>query len=238
MQNIIGKMAKMFPMMILMGFMILIAAVIVGYLNSQTAAAYFAESKLVRETTLLAERASMESTGIWLPYFKFLGFGLILGGIVMALRVIIDNLKDAGLEVLANLPEDKRPVMPKPPFFAPLMPMVMMLGVMIFLAAFIVSLVSAADAREVFANAIPTIDAAGAGSALLSQVQNIHAISAWLIPLKFLGLATEFLAIVMGLGTISYILSMQTELIQKGIQLARAQMRGSRTVKSVDKVAA
>ena len=83
-------MASMFPIIILMGFMIVLAAFVVGYLNSQTAASYFAETKTVRESTLLAERASIESVGFWLPYAKFLGLGLILGGIVMALRKIID----------------------------------------------------------------------------------------------------------------------------------------------------
>jgi hypothetical protein len=239
MQQMIGKMAKMFPMMILMGFMIVVIALIVGYVNSQNTVVYFAESKVVRETTLLAERASIESIGLWLPYFKFLGIGLILGGIVMALRVIIDNLKGAGMQVLSNIPEGKRPATPKPPFFGPLMPMVMMLGEAIFIVAFIVSLGLAADARSVFANPLPTIDAAGAGSALLAQVQNIHATLGWLIPLKFFGIATMFLAIAMGLGTIIFILGSQTELIQKGIQIARSSMKaGSRDEKEAEKVTA
>jgi hypothetical protein len=239
MQQMIGKMAKMFPMMILMGFMIVVIALIVGYVNSQNAAVYFAESKTVRETTLLAERASIESIGLWLPYFKFLGIGLILGGIVMALRVIIDNLKGAGMQVLSNIPEGKRPAMPKPPFFGPLMPMVMMLGEVIFIVALIVSLGLAADARAVFANPIPDIDAASAGSALLEQVQSIHATAAWLIPFKFFGVATMFLAIAMGRGTIIFILGSQTELIQKGIQIARSSMQvGSRDEKEVEKVTA
>lgn len=239
MQQVIGKMAKMYSMMILMGFMIVVVALIIGYVNSQNAAVYFAESKAIRETTLLAERASIESIGLWLPYFKFLGIGLILGGIVMALRVIIDNLKAAGVQVLANVPEGVRPAMPKPPFFGPLMPMVMMLGEVIFIVAFIVSLGLAADARAVFANPLPTIDAAGAGSALLAQVQNIHATASWLIPFKFFGIATMFLAITMGLGTIIYILGSQTELIQKGIQVARSSMQvGSRDEKKAEKVTA
>ena len=241
MQQIIGKMAKMFPMMILMGFMIVVIALIIGYVNSQNAAVYFAESKAVRETTLLAERASIESIGLWLPYFKFLGIGLILGGIVMALRVIIDNLKAAGVQVLSNIPEGQRPALPKPPFFGPLMPMVMMLGEAIFIVAFIVSLGLAADARAVFANTLPTIDAAGAGSVLLAQVQNIHATASWLIPFKFIAIATEFLAITMGLGTIIFILGSQTELIQKGIQIARSSMHsvsGSRDEKKAEKVTA
>src|SRR3989304_1892089 len=140
MQAMIGKMARMYPLLIAMGFMIVLIAVIVGYANSQTAAAYFAQPKELRETTLMAQRVSIESTGQWLPYFKFLGIGLILGGIVMALRVIIDNLKGVGAEVLSNLPAEKRPPMPAPPWFAPLMPMVMMVGEVLLMVALMVSL--------------------------------------------------------------------------------------------------
>ncbi|MFQ5930997.1 MAG: hypothetical protein ACE5MM_01175, partial [Nitrospiraceae bacterium] len=80
MQAMIGRMARMYPLLLVMGFMIVAIAFIVGYFNSQTAAAYFAQAKGLRETTLMAQRASIESTGLWLPYFKFLGIGLILGG--------------------------------------------------------------------------------------------------------------------------------------------------------------
>ena len=60
-----------------------------------------------------------------------------------------------------------------------------------------------------------------------------------LIPFKFFGIATMFLAITMGLGTIIYILGSQTELIQKGIQIARSSMQvGSRDEKKAEKVTA
>jgi hypothetical protein len=219
----IGKMARKYPLLIAMGFMMVMIAVIVGYFNSQTAAAYFAQPKELRETTLMAQRASIESTGLWLPYFKFLGIGLILGGIVMALRVIIDSLKAVGAEVLSNLPAEKRPQMPAPPWFAPLMPMVMMLGEVILIVALIVSLGLAGIANQVFAHPVPEIDAAGAGSALLAQVQTIQTVSAWLVPFKFLGVATEFVAIVMGLATIIFILGAQTELLDKGIRIGRGE---------------
>jgi hypothetical protein len=211
MQKFIGKMARMYPLLILMGFMMVVIAFIVGYFNSQTAAAYFAEAKAVRE-----------SIGLWLPYFKFLGLGLILGGIVMALRVIIDDLQDAGKEVLANLPESKRLSLPKPPWYGPLMPMVMMLGEVVFIVALIVSIGLASSANQLFANPLPDIDAAAAGSALLTQLQGIRATFAWLVPFKFFGVATQFLAIAMGLSTIIYILTHQTDLIAKGIDIARA----------------
>ena len=210
-----SKMARMYPLMIAMGFMIVLVAFVVGYSNSQTAAAYFAEPKAVRETTLMAQAASIHSIGLWMPPFKFLGLGLILGGIVMALKVIIDNLMGAGQEVLSNLPPDKRPQMPAPPWYGRLMPVVMMAGEMIFLIAFGVGLWLAGIARGVFANPMPIIDAAGPGSALLNGVQTIHAVEGWLVPFKFWGISTEFLAIAMGLATIIYILTAQTNLLDR-----------------------
>jgi len=172
MQKMIVKMAKMYPVMIVMGFMIVLIAFVVGYFNSQTAAAYFGEAKALRETTLMAQRASIESIGLWLPPFKFLGIGLILGGIVMALRIIIDNLKAAGVEVLSNVPAEKRPQMPATPWYASLMPAVMMLGEVVFLVAFGVGVWLSGLARTVFANPLPTIDAAGAGLGPAGQPAN------------------------------------------------------------------
>ena len=140
MQQFIGKMARMYPLLIAMGFMMVAIAFVVGYLNSQTAATYFSQPKVLRETTLLAERASIESTDLWLPYFKFLGIGLILGGIVMALRIIIDRLREAGAEVIANLPADVRPALPTPPWYGLLTPVVMMMAELVFIIALVVAL--------------------------------------------------------------------------------------------------
>ena len=223
MQKMIGKMARMFPMFIALGFMIVLAALFIGYMNSQTAIDYFAQSKAVRETSLMVERVAIESTGLWMPTFKFLGLGLILGGIVMALRVIIDNLIGTGNEVLTNLPESKRPSLSSPPWYGKLMPMVMMVGEMIFIGAFIVGLWLAGIARSVFINPIPTIDAAGPGSALLTGIQTIHSIEGWLIPLKFFGIASEFLAITMGLATIIFILKAQTKMLDNVLGSGAAQ---------------
>lgn len=221
MQVIIGKMAKMYPMFIMVGFAIVIVSFLIGANNSAVAAQYFAQDKVTRETTLLAQRAAFESTEIWLPTFKFLGLGLILGGIVMALRVIIDHLRNVGYEVL---PPERHAGLPKPPWYGLLMPVVMMLGEVIFIIALIVGLNTAAIASDLFANnSLPTLDAAGAGSALLGQVQAIYAVEGWLVPLKFFGVATEFLAIMMGLATIIYILNRQTEILDATLAEEKAQ---------------
>lgn len=222
MQKMIGKMAKMFPMLIAIGFMIVLISFGIGWSNSQTAAAYFSESKIVRETTLMADRVSIESVDLWLPYFKFLGIGFILGGIVMALRLIIDSLKGAGVAVLSNLPENKRPQTPEAPWYGKLMPMVMMLGMLIFIIAFVLSLQNVTLAGEVFSHPLPEIDAADAGSTLLGQLEQIKSSNAWLVPLKFFGIATMFLAITQGLATITFILNSQTEMISKAIEIGRS----------------
>jgi hypothetical protein len=211
----------MYAMMIVMGFMIIVISFIIGYINSQTAAAYFAESKLVRETTLMAERAALESVGLWLPYFKFLGLGFLLSGIVMALRVIIDNLRGVGDEVLLQVEKSVRPKAPSPPWYAMMMPMLMMLGLIIFIIAFILALQNAALARDVFSNAVPDIDTAAGGSNILISLTAIKSSSAWLIPLKFFAIATEFLAIAIGLSTIVYILTAQTEVLDEAISKSK-----------------
>jgi len=154
----------------------------------------------------------------------------------MALRVIIDNLQDAGKEVLTNLPQEKRPAAPKAPWYGLMMPIVMMLGEVIFIVALFVSLNLAGIAREVFSNPIAAIDAAGAGSALLVGLQTIQATSAWLVPFKFFGIATEFLAIVMGLSTIVYILTQQTQMLDIGIGLARS-MKSNKSKPDAEAVA-
>ena len=146
----------------------------------------------------------------------------------MALRAIIDKLRAAGQEILDNLPVDLRPAQPSPPWYGPMMPMVMMFGMLVFIVALIVGLVLAADARALFANPLPTIDAAGAGTALLATLEGIKATSAWLVPFKFFGIATEFLAIAMGLATIIYILSQQTEMIAEGITIGRKSVKAAR----------
>ena len=163
MDRMISKMSKTYPMMIVVGLMIVVIAFIIGFLNSQTAADYFSLDKATRETSaggdFRDDRATIESVSLWLPYFKFLGIGILLGGIVMALRVIIDNLRDVGDEVLSNLDESKRPALPTPPWYALLMPMLMLIGEIIFIFALIVALGIASSARTLFGdNYINDID--------------------------------------------------------------------------------
>ncbi len=78
---------------------------------------------------MMVQRAAIENLGLWMPAFKFSGTCLILGGIVMALRIIIDKLKGAGEEVLSNLPADKQLKLHVPPLFATMTPLVMLMNI-------------------------------------------------------------------------------------------------------------
>ena len=67
------------------------------------------------------------------------------------------------------------------------------LGMMIIAAATVTWVVLAVVAGDYFSNSKAVRDAAEAGSAVLSDLQNIEATKAWLMPLPILGVAT-FLA--------------------------------------------
>lgn len=64
MENMLQKMMKRFPMFIVMGFMIVMIALIIGAVNSANAAQYYAIDKATRDasTEWAQVRAGVEST--------------------------------------------------------------------------------------------------------------------------------------------------------------------------------
>ena len=93
--------SKMWAPFIAMGFMIVVAAFIYGLVNSSISADYFQFSKESREAAvagsdLATQKAFMESTKAWLPSFKFLGLGLILGGVTFLLATLLGALRTGG----------------------------------------------------------------------------------------------------------------------------------------------
>ncbi len=63
-------------------------------------------------------------------------------------------------------------------------------GMMIIVAITVVWVVLAVVASDYYSNSKAVRDAAEAGSGMLSQLQNIQATQAWLLPLEILGIAT------------------------------------------------
>ena len=211
MEQMLQKMMKRFPLFIAMGAMIVAASLVIGAINAGNALDYHAVDKVTREgSAQWAEvRAGVESTVVWLPYFKFLGLAMILGGITMALGVIATKLQMLGKEVLSTVPQELRVTIPPRPRTVTWMRLFMMMGMLIIIVGFIVSLGTAATASSVYSNPVTQIDAAATGSALLNDLASVHAAESWLEAFKFVGIAFLFVGIINGLSTIIFALRFQ-----------------------------
>jgi hypothetical protein len=232
-------MMKRFPMMIGMGAMIVAIPIIIGAVNAANATAYYAVDKITRDASVdLAQiRAGIESTLVWLPYFKFLGVAMILGGITMALGVIGLRLQNLGKKVMASVPETARVAIPPKPVTVYLMRMFMMLGMLIIIVGFIVSLNVAGTASAVYSNPVVEIDAAATGSPLLAGLAGVHAAEAWLEAFKFVGIAFLFLGIVNGLASIIFALNYQrSAILQVAQKLPASREQPARAPKAVPTV--
>ena len=206
--------SKMWAPFLIMGFMIVAAALIIGIVNSSIAADYFAFSKVTREaaetgSTLATQKAFIESTKIWMPALKFFGVGTLLGGITFILATILGTLRVGGGGVQAAIGVEVR--MPKPPVTAMLFPMVMAMGMMLLIAALIISIPTAILAYGYWNHSIANeLNPAVEGSELLRQLGTINAIKLWLAPFKFVGMATLFTGIGLALATIVQVLRWQS----------------------------
>ena len=198
--------SKMWIPFIAMGFMIVVAALVIGVIVSVTAADYFSFSKLTREAAatgsdLAKEKAFIESTKAWLPAFKFLGVGMILGGVTFLLATILGALRVGGAGVQQALGESVR--MPKPPITAQMFPMVMMMGLMVLIAALIIGIILAVISFGYWNHSIATeLNPAVEGNQLLGTLSTINSIKMWLAPLKFVGMASLLTGIGLALATI------------------------------------
>ncbi len=206
--------SKMWIPFIAMGFMIVVVAFIVGVIVSATAADYFSSTKLTREAAatgsdLAKEKAFIESTKAWLPAFKFLGVGMILGGVTFLLATILGALRVGGAGVQQALGESVR--MPKPPITAQMFPMFMMMGLMVLIAALVIGIILAVISSGYWNHAIATeLDPAVKGDPLLGTLSTINSIKMWLAPLKFVGMALLLSGIGLALATIVGVLRWQS----------------------------
>lgn len=206
--------SKMWVPFLGMGLMIVVASFIVGLVNSGVAADYFAASKLTREaavtgSALATQKAFIESTKIWLPALKFLGIGMMLGGVTFLLATILGALRTGGGRVQEALGTEVRII--KPPMTAKMFPMLMMMGIMILMVTLIISIPTSTLAYSYWNHSIATqLNSALEGSGLLSNLATINSIKLWLEPLKFVGMAVLFAGIGLALATIVRVLRWQS----------------------------
>ncbi len=206
--------SKMWIPFIGMGFMIVVASLIIGIFVSVSAADWFSFSKAAREAAgtgsqLATQKAFIESTQAWLPAFKFLGMGMILGGVTFLLATILGALRTGGGRVQEALGVPVH--LSKVPMTAKMFPMFMMMGIMILIAGLVVGIVEASLAYGYWNNSIATVlDPAVEGSALLNRLSTINSIGMWLAPFKFVGMAFLLSGIGLALATIVRVLRWQS----------------------------
>jgi hypothetical protein len=205
--------SKMWIPFIAMGFMIVVAAFVIGIINSSVAGEYFESSKVIREAAttgsdLATKRAFIESVKAWLPPLKFLGMGMLLGGVTFLLATILGALRVGGDKVQEALGVEVKLV--EPPITAKVFPMVMMMGMMVLMIAVVVGIIEGIQPYDYWNHSIATqLNPAEAGSALLADLGTISAIKLWLEPLKFVGIAMLLSGIGLALATIVRILRWQ-----------------------------
>ena len=90
---------------------------------------------------LATQKAFIESTKAWLPGFKLIGMGMILGGITFLLATILGALRTRGGRVIETLGVPVTII--KAPMSAKVFPMLMMMGMMVLMAALVIAIVVA-----------------------------------------------------------------------------------------------
>lgn len=200
--------------MFAMGFMVLIAALVIGGVQSVLTTDLFELDKEAREganagNSVLDKQQFIESTKLWLPRFQLFGMGLMFGGITFLLATILGNLRLYG--GLVQERAGRRVLALVPPWSAKLFPVLMMTGLMVLIAALVISVVAAFFAGDVYGNPVSTIDASPAGSGLLDDFQTVKTFAAWLQAFALAGLALILSGIVLALYTISQVLRFQHE---------------------------
>jgi hypothetical protein len=224
MEKMQQTMMKHYKMFAGLGFLIVIIAFVFSLQASQANAVFFSVDKATREaaaagTNIVAANVTRQSIPHWVPSLKFLGLGIMLGAITMALGIIATTLRETGIGVMSNWPKELNPGPPEKPRSAKMFPMLMMMGWMILLFSLIWALASNATVTAYWSNAIATVlNPAGAGSDLLRQLGVIQGAQPWLAALRYTGMALVFSAITVVLTVIIRTLQHQEKSLRSFIQ--------------------
>ncbi|MEK6221257.1 MAG: hypothetical protein N2D54_03320 [Chloroflexota bacterium] len=219
--SMIEGMMPMYPMIALMGWMFVLIAVLVGlYVFSPAQAVFFADAKAIREgaaagSAFVQANVDRHVIEAWLPQFKFLGLGLGLMAITMALGTIAKKLRYMGKVIASHMPATLRPDTPPIPKQARLFQVSTMMGLMVLLGVLIYGLLLATGAVPAYWNnaIIGNLNPAQVGSALLGQLGLVSSYAKWLNPLRMLGMSFLFTGIIIALGVIIGVLRLQAQML-------------------------
>ena len=226
--NMVEGMMPMFPMIAVMGWMLVLIYLLIGaFALSPAQATFFSDAKAVREgasagSAFVQANVASHVIEAWVPQFKFLGLGLGLLAIMMALGTIAKRLRRMGQVISNHMPVELRPATPPIPGRVRVFQLSAMMGVMILLAALIIGIALAAGVVPAYWNhsIASELNPAEPGSALLGQLGIVSSYAAWLDPLRMVGMAFLFTGITIALTVIIGALRLQANILVNFYQQA------------------
>ncbi|RMF78016.1 MAG: hypothetical protein D6737_16090 [Chloroflexi bacterium] len=232
-------MMPIFPLIALMGWMIVGVMVLIGiFFLSPAFEDYFSAPKAVREGAPSAAQVAQEyqaATGVevntdiqfyvdaqheahiietWVPQVKFLGLGFGLMAIAMGLGTIAKRLRRMGKLVNAHMNPQFAPPIPEQPLRRRFQQLSVMMGIMMLMAAVVVGLIIAFGATsDYWSNPQAVLNAALPGSELMDNFSTIQGYKMWNGPFRMLSMSFLFIGITIGLTVIIYVLRIQSEIL-------------------------
>jgi hypothetical protein len=229
--SMVEKMMPGFGRIAVMGWMIVLIAVLVGiFVLGSAQNTFFSDAKAVREgaaagSAFVQANVTRHVVEAWVPQFKFFGLGLGLMAIVMALGMIARNLREMGLVITNHMPADLRVSMPAPPKTVRIFQLSTLMGVMILMIVLVIGIVLATGVVPSYWNhsIAAELNSAVVGSALLTQLGVVSSFAKWLNPLRLFGMAFLFTGITLALIVIIGTLRLQAGLLVKFYNQATGQ---------------
>lgn len=220
MEKMQAKMMKRYQLFGWLGFIVVVIAFLFSLQAAGANSTFFSVDKAAREaagagSTVVAANVLRHSIATWVPAFKFLGLGLMLGAITMALGVIATTLRGLGGDVMGKWPQQFNPGVPPKPRTAKIFPMLMMMGWMVLIAGLVVALLLNGTVTSYWAHSIATeLNPAQPGSLLLNQLAAIKGTMPWISLLRFMGMGLVFTAITVALTVIIRTLQHQEQTLR------------------------
>jgi hypothetical protein len=228
MEKMQDAMMKRYKMFAGLGLLIVLIAFLLSFQASGANATFFSVDKATREaagmgSTIALANVTRNVIPYWVPSFKFVGLGLLLGGITMALGIIATTLRNLGTDVTSRWPAKLNPGTPEKPRAAKLFPLLMMMGWMILIIGLIWALATNSTVTAYWNNSIAaTLNPAEPGSALLNQLGLITGLKPWFGALMFTGMAFLFSGIAVALTVIIRTLQTQEKLLHNFVRARTA----------------
>jgi hypothetical protein len=219
--SMIEGMMPLYPWIAIMGWGFVLVALLIGIFSlSPAVSTFFSDSKAVREaaeagSAFVNANVTAHVIESWVPQLKFVGLGLGLLAITMALGTIAKRLRGMGWVITGHIREDLRPKMPAIPRRVRYFQFSALMGVMVLVVALIIGIVLGVTVvPDYWSNSIANqLNPAQPGSALLQQLETVSSFAKWLNPLRMVGMAFLFTGITLALTVIIGTLRGQAQLL-------------------------